>query len=223
MKIEKLEYSLNDSDLPILKKLHKLFTDENNCYDNSDGRTKFFPDDYKKEIEKNQYMSKACHSDYVAEKYWLQEVEKKCNFVTFTNFDCVSWFNNELSRLEFTSNNLISIKQEKLLLDTLTEVAEDMLKSKILDFDLSNLEAYKYALEIDGLKVFDNWLIGQILCQTEGRVEAYPQPIKNENGLYSFEFLSDTNEIKAQKFIIDYINSDMIGYLKQDVLDIVED
>jgi len=220
MKIEKIKYSLNDNELPILKKLHKLFTDKNGCYDDSDRRTKFFPDDYKKQIENRKYMSSACHKNYVPEKYWLQEVEKKCDFVTFTRFFRYSWFKNELSRLEFTSNNLISIKQEKLLLDALTEVAEDMLRTKIIEFDLSNLEAYKYALELDGLKVFDSWLMGQILCQTKGRVEAFPQPIKNENGIYSFEFLIETDEKEAQRYVIDFVNRNMIGYLKQDILNI---
>ena len=107
---------------------------------------------------------------------------------------------------------------------TMTEIANEMLKTMTITFDVSNLKSFQFALSLEekGIEVFEQWLYGNVFAQSEGRLNDSMEIKSTQEGVYQFEFLLGTNEADTQKFVYEWLEEDMITWLNQDVSNILE-
>lgn len=208
----KVCYEITDKDLPMLKAL----------YDLDDSRSVYFPDDYHREIEKSRYSASCTSTEYKPKKYWLQEVENKLDFMKVTHFEKVTWYRD--ARVEIECKALLTSEQKTLMFKTMTDVATEMLKTTTITFDVGSLKSFQFALSLgeQGIKVFQEWLYGHVFAQTEGRLNTSMDIKSTQEGVYQIDFLLGTDVAKTQQFVYARLEKDMVSWLKQDVLDILE-
>ena len=211
MKPTKIEYTITKEDLPILQTI----------YDLDDSRTAFFPEDFNNAIERDKYSAQCGHKTYEqTQRYWIQEFQEKSEVeVTIEKLSIFNWFG--CARLVISTETLLSDDEQNHILTLLNDLAEDMLKTKTIAFDVSNLKSFKYALSLGdkGIEVFEEWLYGNVFAQTEERLGSSMEIRNPKEGVYQFEFLNEANEDDAKTFVYEWLEDEMIGWLKQDALE----
>ena len=211
MKPTKIEYEITKEDLPILQTI----------YDLDDSRTSFFSEDFNNAIEMDKYSAQCVHETYEqTQRYWIQEFQEKSKVkVTIEEFSTCNWGGSAV--LVISTEILLSDDEQNHILTLLNDIAEDMLKTKTIAFDVSNLKSFEYALSLGdkGIEVFEDWLYGNIFAQTEERLGSSMEIRNPKEGVYQFEFLIEANEEEVKTFVYDWLEDEMIDWLKQDALE----
>ena len=210
MKPTKIEYTITKEDLPILQTI----------YDLDDSRTAFFPSNFHEAIESDKYSAQCVHETYEqTQRYWIQEFQEKSELeVVIAEFNTCNW--SGCAVLVILTEKLLTINEQNYLLTLLNDLAEDMLKTKTITFDVSNLKSFKYALSFGdkGIEVFEDWLYGNVFAQTDNCLDSSMEIRNPKEGVYQFEFLNEANEEEVKTFVYEWLEEEMIGWLKQNVL-----
>ncbi len=205
MKINQVQYVIHEEDLPILKDITEI----------SDGRSYFFIEDYRRERERKVQSAKDCHTTHEKSEFWIEMFESKHPDVAIITYERFTF--GGYAVMVISSEDILTTGKQKEILETLTSLFEYFSEIKTIEFDLRLNPSYKTAVEMDGISVFEDWLYGNVFAQTEDRCDNSATHMKVSDGIYKMTFTKDVDEYEVRKFVDNFIEEDMVSWLKQDV------
>jgi len=204
MKIDSVTYVIRDEDFPTFKEIRDI----------DDGRKDFFNGDYNRHERIAKSMAKACHSEHVPGKYWVQEIEKSFPELEF-QYEPVIWGGESI--MAVTSKKLLSDNEKAAILEVMREKFEYFSQIITWTFDFRQKPQFMRAQKLDAVAYFEGWLYGNIFAQTPNRCDKGYNHMKLFDGVYNMTFTIDADEYEVRKFVDEFISEEMDEYIDQDV------
>jgi len=205
MEIHEVTYAIREEDFPRFADIRAI----------EDGRSRYFTDDYRREKDSKRYQARCTNHEYVSDDYWVEELERIFPSIAFT-LEKVVWGGESV--MTVTSEGLLTEDKIAEIYAAMEEQYQKFAEIITIDFDLSLNPSYKSAVELNAVDIFENWLYGNVFCQTPEHCDySYNVHSNKGDGVYSMTFTIDVDEYTVRKFVDEFIEEEMMGWIEQDL------